>query len=143
MTPKQMIFLALMLVSWYCPVVKLSLPLLVLFFPLFLSLCAPSLLPSDALLADLESTTSHISKRPVFLPEETPYSYPTGGPTYQDVAVPPPVPPPPSAEALNGSVIDPPSHHSSQQVDLINVLLLMEVHVVHIMMSILIILVFQ
>ncbi|KAJ8414757.1 hypothetical protein AAFF_G00022800 [Aldrovandia affinis] len=69
----------------------------------------------DALLADLESTTSHISKRPVFLPEETPYSYPTGGHTYQEVSVPPPVPPPPSAEALNGTVIDPPSHHSSQQ----------------------------
>ncbi|KAJ8285788.1 hypothetical protein GJAV_G00030960 [Gymnothorax javanicus] len=69
----------------------------------------------DALLADLESTTSHISKRPVFLPEETPYSYPTGGHIYQDIAAPPPVPPPPSAEALNGTVIDPPSHHSSQQ----------------------------
>ncbi|XP_062273329.1 mucin-2-like isoform X2 [Scomber scombrus] len=71
---------------------------------------------SDALLADLESTTSHISKRPVFLPEETPYSIPTGGQSYQDVSVPPPVPPPPSAEALNGSLIDQPdSHHSSQQ----------------------------
>ncbi|CAK6950421.1 paxillin-like [Scomber scombrus] len=70
----------------------------------------------DALLADLESTTSHISKRPVFLPEETPYSIPTGGQSYQDVSVPPPVPPPPSAEALNGSLIDQPdSHHSSQQ----------------------------
>ncbi|CAB1412673.1 unnamed protein product [Pleuronectes platessa] len=70
----------------------------------------------DALLADLESTTSHISKRPVFLPEETPYSIPTGGHSYQDVSVPPPVPPPPSAEALNGSLIDQPdSHHSSQQ----------------------------
>ncbi|XP_077571689.1 uncharacterized protein pxnb isoform X1 [Stigmatopora nigra] len=58
----------------------------------------------DALLADLESTTSHISKRPVFLQEETPYSIPTGGGnTYQDLAVPPPVPPPPSSEALNGS----------------------------------------
>ncbi|KAG9354674.1 hypothetical protein JZ751_001387, partial [Albula glossodonta] len=68
-----------------------------------------------ALLADLESSTSHISKRPVFLPEETPYSYPTGGHTYQEVSIPPPVPPPPSAEALNGTVIDPPSHHSSQQ----------------------------
>lgn len=69
----------------------------------------------DALLADLESTTSHISKRPVFLPDETPYSIPTGGHTYQDV--PPPVPPPPSAEALNGSLTDQPnSHHSSQQV---------------------------
>ncbi|XP_013880420.1 mucin-5AC isoform X2 [Austrofundulus limnaeus] len=68
----------------------------------------------DALLADLESTTSHISKRPVFLPDETPYSIPTGGHTYQDV--PPPVPPPPSAEALNGSLTDQPnSHHSSQQ----------------------------
>lgn len=72
---------------------------------------------SDALLADLESTTSHISKRPVFLSDETPYSIPTGGHSYQDVSVPPPVPPPPSAEALNGSLIDQPdSHHSSQQV---------------------------
>ncbi|XP_072244525.1 uncharacterized protein pxnb isoform X1 [Leuresthes tenuis] len=70
----------------------------------------------DALLADLESTTSHISKRPVFLPEETPYSIPTGGHSYQDVSVPPPVPPPPSAEALNGSLTDQTnSHHSSQQ----------------------------
>ncbi|KAG7241385.1 hypothetical protein INR49_025585 [Caranx melampygus] len=70
----------------------------------------------DALLADLESTTSHISKRPVFLPEETPYSIPTGGHSYQDVSVPPPVPPPPSAEALNGSLVDQSdSHHSSQQ----------------------------
>ncbi|XP_067459741.1 paxillin-like isoform X2 [Thunnus thynnus] len=70
----------------------------------------------DALLADLESTTSHISKRPVFLPDETPYSIPTGGHSYQDVSVPPPVPPPPSAEALNGSLVDQPdSHHSSQQ----------------------------
>ncbi|ETE58941.1 Paxillin, partial [Ophiophagus hannah] len=57
-----------------------------------------------ALLADLESTTSHISKRPVFLSEETSYSYPTGNHTYQEVAVPPPVPPPPSTEALNGTV---------------------------------------
>uniref|UniRef100_A0A3Q3EX35 Paxillin n=1 Tax=Labrus bergylta TaxID=56723 RepID=A0A3Q3EX35_9LABR len=72
---------------------------------------------SDALLADLESTTSHISKRPVFLSDETPYSIPTGGHSYQDVSVPPPVPPPPSAEALNGSLIDQPdSIHSSQQV---------------------------
>nr|XP_054366467.1 paxillin isoform X8 [Mirounga angustirostris] len=60
-----------------------------------------------ALLADLESTTSHISKRPVFLSEETPYSYPTGNHTYQEIAVPPPVPPPPSSEALNGTVLDP------------------------------------
>ncbi|NWY28967.1 PAXI protein, partial [Pheucticus melanocephalus] len=60
----------------------------------------------DALLADLESTTSHISKRPVFLTEETPYSYPTGNHTYQEIAVPPPVPPPPSNDALNGTVID-------------------------------------
>ncbi|XP_042193200.1 uncharacterized protein DDB_G0284459 isoform X1 [Callorhinchus milii] len=60
----------------------------------------------DALLADLESTTSHISKRPVFIPEETPYSYPTGSHTYQEVSVPPPVPPPPSADALNGVIID-------------------------------------
>ncbi|XP_030794653.1 paxillin isoform X3 [Rhinopithecus roxellana] len=64
-------------------------------------------LARDALLADLESTTSHISKRPVFLSEETPYSYPTGNHTYQEIAVPPPVPPPPSSEALNGTILDP------------------------------------
>uniref|UniRef100_A0AAY5KZP1 LIM zinc-binding domain-containing protein n=1 Tax=Esox lucius TaxID=8010 RepID=A0AAY5KZP1_ESOLU len=75
---------------------------------------ATSLSSSDALLADLESTTSHISKRPVFLSEETPYSFPTGGNSYQDVSASPPVPPPPSAEALNGTVLG--SHNSSQQV---------------------------
>lgn len=64
-------------------------------------------LSADALLADLESTTSHISKRPVFLSEETPYSYPTGNHTYQEITVPPPVPPPPSSEALNGTILDP------------------------------------
>lgn len=69
--------------------------------------CVLIFVPADALLADLESTTSHISKRPVFLTEETPYSYPTGNHTYQEIAVPPPVPPPPSSEALNGTVIDP------------------------------------
>lgn len=79
--------------------------------------------PADALLADLESTTSHISKRPVFLTEETPYSYPTGNHTYQEIAVPPPVPPPPSSDALNGTVIDPseqwqpsPPRYGHQQV---------------------------
>ncbi|CAI5797663.1 paxillin isoform X1 [Podarcis lilfordi] len=61
----------------------------------------------DALLADLESTTSHISKRPVFLSEETSYSYPTGNHTYQEITIPPPVPPPPSNEALNGTVSEP------------------------------------
>lgn len=42
----------------------------------------------------------------MFLSEETPYSYPTGNHTYQEIAV-PPVPPPPSSEALNGTVLDP------------------------------------
>ncbi|XP_032899473.1 paxillin isoform X2 [Amblyraja radiata] len=60
----------------------------------------------DALLADLESTTSQISKRPIFIPEETPYSYPTGSHVSQEVSIPPPVPPPPSADALNGVIID-------------------------------------
>ncbi|XP_067270579.1 uncharacterized protein pxnb isoform X1 [Pseudorasbora parva] len=70
----------------------------------------------DALLADLESSTAHISKCPVFLPEETPYSYPTGGHLFQDDSPPPPLPPPPSAEALNGSLSPrPDSQHSSQQ----------------------------
>ncbi|KAM9821680.1 paxillin isoform 3-T4 [Syngnathus typhle] len=68
---------------------------------------------THALLADLESTTSHISKRPVFLPDETPYSIPIGN-YCQDQSVPPPVPPPPTVEALNGSLQDH-SHHSSQQ----------------------------
>ncbi|MGH0186633.1 UNVERIFIED_CONTAM: hypothetical protein FKN15_022132 [Acipenser sinensis] len=72
-----------------------------------LSCIAVETLSCDALLADLESTTSHISKRPVFLQEETPYSFPTGNHTYQEISLPPPVPPPPSAEALNGSVLDP------------------------------------
>ncbi|XP_042585188.1 caskin-1-like isoform X1 [Cyprinus carpio] len=71
----------------------------------------------DALLADLESSTAHISKCPVFLPEETPYSYPTGGHLFQDDSPPPPLPPPPTSEALNGSLSPrPDSQHSSQQV---------------------------
>lgn len=70
----------------------------------------------DALLADLESSTAHISKCPVFLPEETPYSFPTGGHLFQDDSPPPPLPPPPSAEALNGSLSPrTDSQHSSQQ----------------------------
>lgn len=70
----------------------------------------------DALLADLESSTAHISKCPVFLPEETPYSYPTGGHIFQDDSSPPPLPPPPSDEALNGSHSPRTnSQHSSQQ----------------------------
>ncbi|XP_029115207.1 paxillin isoform X3 [Scleropages formosus] len=64
----------------------------------------------DALLADLESTTSHISKHPALLAEETPYSCPTGGKTGLEAPEPPP------AEALNGTLPDPPdSRHSSQQ----------------------------
>ncbi|XP_048044016.1 paxillin a isoform X4 [Megalobrama amblycephala] len=69
----------------------------------------------DALLADLESTTSHISKQAVFLPEETPYSCPTGSDSYQDVSSPPRVTSPP-AETLNGSWVEKPeSKHSSTQ----------------------------
>ncbi|KAM3939508.1 paxillin isoform 2-T2 [Leptodactylus fuscus] len=56
----------------------------------------------DALLADLESTTSHISKRPVFLTEETPYSYPSGCHTYQEISIQPAH----ANESLNGSVTD-------------------------------------
>ncbi|KAM4052056.1 paxillin isoform 1-T1 [Anomaloglossus baeobatrachus] len=57
----------------------------------------------DALLADLESTTSHISKRPVFLTEETPYSYPSGCHTYQEISIPPAH----TSESLNGTITDP------------------------------------
>uniref|UniRef100_A0A8C2AU31 Paxillin n=1 Tax=Cyprinus carpio TaxID=7962 RepID=A0A8C2AU31_CYPCA len=68
-----------------------------------------------ALLADLENTASHISKQAVFLPEETPYSYPTGSDSYQDVSSPPRVASPP-AQTLNGSWVEKPeSKHSSTQ----------------------------
>lgn len=39
-------------------------------------------------MADLESTTSHISKRPLFLSDETAYSIPVGGQSQQDVCSP-------------------------------------------------------
>ncbi|XP_033938339.1 uncharacterized protein [Pseudochaenichthys georgianus] len=54
----------------------------------------------DALLADLESTTSHISKRPLFLSDETAYSFPVGGQSQQDLSSPPQIPTTPSE--LNG-----------------------------------------
>ncbi|XP_037534520.1 paxillin a [Nematolebias whitei] len=53
----------------------------------------------DALLADLESTTSRISKRPLFLSGETAYSYPVVGPNQQDICSPPQDPP---ENPLNG-----------------------------------------
>ncbi|KAK1900878.1 Paxillin [Dissostichus eleginoides] len=55
---------------------------------------------TDALLADLESTTSHISKRPLFLSDETAYSFPVGGQSQQDLSSPPQIPTTPSE--LNG-----------------------------------------
>ncbi|XP_026161911.1 paxillin a isoform X2 [Mastacembelus armatus] len=54
----------------------------------------------DALLADLESTTSHISKRPLFLSDESAYSIPVGG--EQDLSPTPEVPLTPSEQTLNG-----------------------------------------
>ncbi|XP_078468220.1 LOW QUALITY PROTEIN: paxillin-like [Lampetra planeri] len=79
---------------------------------------SPRVVVFDALLADLESTTSHLSKRPAFL-QEDPYTVPTAYPgdggaphaafgnSYAQRArpgddVPPPIPPPPSLQALNG-----------------------------------------
>nr|XP_057910510.1 uncharacterized protein LOC131105956 isoform X1 [Doryrhamphus excisus] len=56
----------------------------------------------DALLADLESTTSHISKRPLFLSDETAYSLPVGNQTQQDICFSPQGPPIPSEKTLNG-----------------------------------------
>lgn len=47
----------------------------------------------DALLADLESTTSHISKRPLFLSDEPAYSFPAGSQTQQEASSPDQVPP--------------------------------------------------
>ncbi|KAM8916777.1 uncharacterized protein AB9W97_020908 isoform 2-T2 [Spinachia spinachia] len=52
----------------------------------------------DALLADLESTTSHISKHPLFLAEDNAYSLPVGGQYQQNLCAPPQVPP----SELNG-----------------------------------------
>ncbi|XP_074530727.1 paxillin a [Halichoeres trimaculatus] len=52
----------------------------------------------DALLADLESTTSHISKRPLFLSDDTAYSVPVGGQIQQDICSPPQVPAAPSEQ---------------------------------------------
>lgn len=56
----------------------------------------------DALLADLESTTSHISKRPLFLSDEDAYSIPAGGQTQPDICSPPQIPPTPTEQGLNG-----------------------------------------
>ncbi|XP_061640072.1 mucin-2-like isoform X2 [Phyllopteryx taeniolatus] len=56
----------------------------------------------DALLADLETTTSHISKRPLFLSDETAYALPVGGETQQDICFSPQGPPIPSEKTLNG-----------------------------------------
>ncbi|XP_028261408.1 paxillin-like isoform X2 [Parambassis ranga] len=56
----------------------------------------------DALLADLESTTSHISKCPLFLSDESAYSFPVRGQTQQDISSPPPIPPTPTEQTLNG-----------------------------------------
>ncbi|XP_061146957.1 mucin-2-like isoform X1 [Syngnathus typhle] len=54
----------------------------------------------DALLADLESTTSHISKRPLFLSDDTGYALPVG--SQQDICFSPQGPPIPSEKTLNG-----------------------------------------
>ncbi|XP_028852746.1 uncharacterized protein pxnb isoform X2 [Denticeps clupeoides] len=73
----------------------------------------------DALLADLESSAAHVSKFPLFLPEETPYSFPSRAHSSRDEPAAPPLPPPPSAEALNGALLcqtdNPHSNHSSRQ----------------------------
>uniref|UniRef100_A0A3Q2CA62 Paxillin a n=1 Tax=Cyprinodon variegatus TaxID=28743 RepID=A0A3Q2CA62_CYPVA len=44
--------------------------------------------PKYALLADLESSTSHISKHPVFLSDDDAYSIPVGGQNQQDISSP-------------------------------------------------------
>ncbi|XP_030230304.1 paxillin a isoform X1 [Gadus morhua] len=53
----------------------------------------------DALLADLESTTSHISKSPLFLLDDPAYSLPIGQSHQQDLVSPPPGPP---DQTING-----------------------------------------
>ncbi|XP_028302068.1 paxillin a isoform X2 [Gouania willdenowi] len=56
----------------------------------------------DALLADLESTTSDISNRPLFLSDDSAYSIPVGGQTQQGICSPAHVPPTVSEQTLNG-----------------------------------------
>ncbi|XP_077458412.1 paxillin a [Stigmatopora argus] len=56
----------------------------------------------DALLADLESTTSHISKRPLFLSDDTAYSLPVGGQNQQDFGFSPQDQSIPTEKTLNG-----------------------------------------
>ncbi|CAL8402709.1 unnamed protein product [Arctogadus glacialis] len=53
----------------------------------------------DALLADLESTTSHISKSPLFLLDDPAYTLPIGQSHQQDLVSPPPGPP---DQTING-----------------------------------------
>ena len=64
----------------------------------------------DALLADLESTTSHISKSPLFLPNEPGYSLPIGHlqqQQQQDLCSPPPVPPDQTLNGLGDAQVSP------------------------------------
>ncbi|XP_051981563.1 paxillin a isoform X1 [Xyrauchen texanus] len=69
----------------------------------------------DALLADLESTTSHICKQAAFLPDETPYSCPTGSDLYKEVFSPSRLTSQ-SVQTLNGTLSEKPeSKHSSAQ----------------------------
>lgn len=67
----------------------------------------------DALLADLESTTSHISKSTLFLPDEAAYSFPVGGHDQQHICSPSEVLP---ERGLNG-VDDSESFNSAQKRD--------------------------
>ncbi|XP_034022955.1 paxillin-like isoform X2 [Thalassophryne amazonica] len=55
-----------------------------------------------ALLADLESTTSHISKLPLFLSEDTAYSLPVDSQIQPDICSPPPVLPTATEQTQNG-----------------------------------------
>uniref|UniRef100_A0A668U5Q2 LIM zinc-binding domain-containing protein n=1 Tax=Oreochromis aureus TaxID=47969 RepID=A0A668U5Q2_OREAU len=92
--------------AWQTLCLGCPLPPLILLFSVFVPLhfleCTVFAFLRDALLADLESTTSHISKHPLFLSEEAAYSFPVRGQTQQDVCSPSQVPPTPSDQALNG-----------------------------------------
>uniref|UniRef100_A0A3P8PGJ7 LIM zinc-binding domain-containing protein n=1 Tax=Astatotilapia calliptera TaxID=8154 RepID=A0A3P8PGJ7_ASTCA len=92
--------------AWQTLCLGCPLPPLILFVSAFVPLhflaCTVFAFLRDALLADLESTTSHISKHPLFLSEEAAYSFPVRGQTQQDICSPSQVPPTPSDQALNG-----------------------------------------
>ena len=71
----------------------------------------------DALLADLESTTSHISKSPLFLLDDPAYSLPIGQSHQQDLVSPPPGPPDQTINGLDDTQVSPCEDETSSRTE--------------------------